>query len=426
MAFAMKYAVIARYLTAPSQRRSGTRANQIRFIVAHDTGNPNATAAANVRYYESSRNDLSASAHLFVDDREIIECIPALTGTPEKAWHVRYDVTGDNARYGADANDAAIGVELCFSDNGSINNEEAYRRYVWLLAFICYRFGLNPATAIIGHETLDPSRRDDPSNALRRTGRNFQTLINDVVKEYNSSVGGTATAPPATAPTPAPAGSIGVATILADTLNVRSAPSINAPVVSTVSRDGRYIVFAEQNGWYNVGTNQFISANPAYVSFAPATPAPAAAPATPAPAAAPSTPPAGVAPGVGTATILASSLNVRSGPGIDFPIVKTVSQGDRYRVFYEQNGWYNVGGNQFISASATFVRFTADAAGIGVATILATALNVRSGPSINAPVVKTVNQGERYVVFYEQDGWYNVGTNQFISASPSYVRFQSN
>ncbi len=48
----------------------------VRFIVAHDTGNPGSTAANNVSYYERSRNDQSASAHIFVDDKEILECIP--------------------------------------------------------------------------------------------------------------------------------------------------------------------------------------------------------------------------------------------------------------------------------------------------------------------------------------------------------------
>jgi hypothetical protein len=54
----------------------------VRFVVAHDNGNPGSTAAGNVKYYENSRNEKSASAHLFVDDQEILECIPALTGPP--------------------------------------------------------------------------------------------------------------------------------------------------------------------------------------------------------------------------------------------------------------------------------------------------------------------------------------------------------
>ncbi|MFX3624768.1 MAG: SH3 domain-containing protein [Ectobacillus sp.] len=435
MSFNMKYTITPRYLTAPSQRRSGILADRIRFVVAHDTGNPNSTAAQNVRYYENSRNELSASAHLFVDDKEILECIPALTGTPEKAWHVRYNVSYDNQRFGVEANDAAIGVELCFSTNGSIDNEEAYRKYVWLLAYICYRFGLNPANSIVGHEQLDPARRSDPSTALRLTGRTFSDLVRDVVQEYNASVSGTSsfTPPPATAPTSGGSADdgIGVATVLVDALNVRSEPSMDGSVVKVVSGGEVYKVFYEKNGWYNVGGNQWISSNPRYVRFrsngrAPQQPAPQAP-----------QQPSGSADGIGIATILADALNVRSEPSINGSIVKVVNRGEAYKVFYEKNGWYNVGGNQWISANPSYVRFTANrsreapASGgasdtIGVATILADALNVRSEPSLNGAIVKVVNQGESYRVFYEKDGWYNVGGNQWISANPKYVRFRAN
>lgn len=84
MSFTVKYPIIPRYLTSGTKRRSGKAISPaVKFIVAHDTGNPNGTANGNVQYYERSRNDISASAHLFVDDREIIECVPALTGPPE-------------------------------------------------------------------------------------------------------------------------------------------------------------------------------------------------------------------------------------------------------------------------------------------------------------------------------------------------------
>ncbi|MCP3776721.1 hypothetical protein NLX71_26135 [Paenibacillus sp. MZ04-78.2] len=95
-------------------------------MVAHDTGNPGSTVAGNVSYYERSRHVVSASAHLFVDDREIIECIPFLTGAREKAYHVVYDVLKDNELYGCNANDAAGGVELCYGPRLNLN--EAYKR----------------------------------------------------------------------------------------------------------------------------------------------------------------------------------------------------------------------------------------------------------------------------------------------------------
>jgi N-acetylmuramoyl-L-alanine amidase CwlA len=89
--FLHKYIVTPRYLTKPSERRSGrVTVPGVRFIVTHDTGNAASTARANVRYYENSRDKESASAHLFVDDKEILERIPALTAPPEKAWHVIY------------------------------------------------------------------------------------------------------------------------------------------------------------------------------------------------------------------------------------------------------------------------------------------------------------------------------------------------
>ncbi|MFS1514026.1 N-acetylmuramoyl-L-alanine amidase family protein [Chengkuizengella sp. SCS-71B] len=184
MSFKKKYTITNKYLTSGTKRRSGIKMPQVSFIVAHDTGNDGSTALQNIAYYENSNNDMNASAHLFVDDTGIYECIPLLTGTPEKAWHVLYEKPLDNQRFGDDANDVAAGVELCYSCNrGNIHNEEAYNRYVWLLSYICYKFGLDP-TKIVGHHILDPERKTDPQNALLKTGKSYYQLLQDVVKEY--------------------------------------------------------------------------------------------------------------------------------------------------------------------------------------------------------------------------------------------------
>ncbi len=177
----MKYKIEERLLTAPSKRRSGAKLLGVKFIVAHDTGNPGSTALQNVSYYENSRNQMSASAHFFVDDKQIICCIPE----NEKAWHVLYEKRTDNLLFGFNANDAALGIELCFG--GSINNLEAYKRYVWLLAHLCKKYKLNPTTHIVGHHILDPERKTDPVNALKTFGKTYEQLLADVLKEYNES-----------------------------------------------------------------------------------------------------------------------------------------------------------------------------------------------------------------------------------------------
>lgn len=186
MSFKMKYSITPKYLTPGTKRRSGIKAHNIKFIVAHDTGNKGSTALNNVNYYENTKNEQSASAHLFVDDKNIYECIPALTGTPEKAWHVLYNKTKDNEMFGCDANDAAIGVEYCYGSN--INSDEAYKRYIWVMAYICYKFNLDPKKSIVGHCILDPERKTDPRTGLADSKRTYDQMLKDVVAEYEDCI----------------------------------------------------------------------------------------------------------------------------------------------------------------------------------------------------------------------------------------------
>lgn len=204
LTFKMKYAIEKQYLTPNTKRRSGIEMEHVGFIVAHDTGNDGSTARGNVDYYENSRNEKSASAHTFIDDTHIIECIPATTGKPEKAWHVLYDKPLDNKLFGDDANDIAIGVELCYG--GKINNKEAYKRYVWYMAYLCYKFQLNPRKHIVGHCDLDPERKLDPTkNAFKKIGITWAQFINDVVAEYNDCIAQPKPQPaPIQKPTPQP------------------------------------------------------------------------------------------------------------------------------------------------------------------------------------------------------------------------------
>jgi N-acetylmuramoyl-L-alanine amidase len=252
----LEYPITQSWLTAPSKRRSGLRAAPIRFLVAHDTGNRGSTAAGNVSYYEQSRNVISASAHLFVDDRQILECVPALTAPPEKAWHVLYSVTEDNRRYGANANDAAIGVEYCFGPN--INADEAYRRYVWLLAYCCWKFQLDPARAIVGHCILDPHRKTDPKSGLVQSNRSYEQLLRDVPAVYAQCTGQAPVVEPPSAPL---AGTIRTRARMNIRLGepFRRAPARLVPAGTTLSYVGRVKgeEVNENDEWYQLPGNEF-------------------------------------------------------------------------------------------------------------------------------------------------------------------------
>ena len=260
MTFNVKYQIGSKYLTKPSKRRSGLAISPgVKFLVAHDTGNPGSTANGNVRYYENSKDVMSASAHIFVDDKEIIECIPALVvSAPEKAWHVLYNLPTDDQLFGCNANDAAIGFEYCYG--GSIDADEAYRKYVWVMAYACHKYSLDPKRSIVGHFFLDPQRKTDPVTGLASSRRTYEQLLRDVVTEFEVcsglEVAGTVNTIPQS-------GTVNVAA----KLNIRKgAPNTRAPIHQVVQR-GTRLTYAGlvQDGepvngnplWYDDGNGNY-------------------------------------------------------------------------------------------------------------------------------------------------------------------------
>lgn len=75
------------------------------FLTIHSTGNPSSTAKNERAWLTNPTNTRTASWHLVVDEREVIEAIP-LT---EVAWHA-----GDGNGTG---NRGSIGIEICESGN---------------------------------------------------------------------------------------------------------------------------------------------------------------------------------------------------------------------------------------------------------------------------------------------------------------------
>lgn len=92
--------------------RKGTK---VKYIVIHDTGNKKRGAGAYNHYLYFNGGDRNASAHYFVDSKEIIQTVPDHLS----AWH-----TGDGkGRYGV-TNANSIGIEIC------INPDSDYKKAV--------------------------------------------------------------------------------------------------------------------------------------------------------------------------------------------------------------------------------------------------------------------------------------------------------
>lgn len=168
------------YITNGTKRRSGLLLDGVKYLVAHDTGNPGSTAQNNVNYYKRTAGEVEVSAHIFVDDVNTIECVPTGiygNGIGEKAWHVRYGNKPKALDF--EANDYSIAIEWCHG--GKIDIKKSYDNYVTILAELCEWYNLDPKTQIVSHAELDPLRRTDPIKALESYGYSYTGLIDDVV-----------------------------------------------------------------------------------------------------------------------------------------------------------------------------------------------------------------------------------------------------
>lgn len=168
-------------------RRTGQRldSGEPKFAVTHDTGNPNTTAQQNINYYKNTYNEpwnSVASAHIFIDDKEAIICIPVT----EKAWHVLYNTQTDNAWYGDDANDIAFGAEFSYFTDVS-RSRKSLDNGCRVLAALFNSWGINPRTQNPGHQDIQADKID-PGNLLAACGydRRDMSVIDNLIIKYMS------------------------------------------------------------------------------------------------------------------------------------------------------------------------------------------------------------------------------------------------
>lgn len=190
-------------LLTKGTRRPGKklRKGKPEFLVAHDTGNPNSTAQNNVDYYQNTYNIQYgiASAHIFVDDKEAIICIPV----DEVAYHVLPSTTIDNKWYGVDANNGAAGVEICYFTDKK-RSQKALDNGARVLAYLAEYWKIDYKTKMPGHQDIQGDKQD-PGNALQASGYGRATSnLDKIVAKYYKK-GTTSSKPSTSKPKPKPA-----------------------------------------------------------------------------------------------------------------------------------------------------------------------------------------------------------------------------
>jgi N-acetylmuramoyl-L-alanine amidase CwlA len=105
--------------------------NKPEYIVVHDTGNRDVGANAIMHYNYFNVKGRKASAHFFVDDSHIIQCIEV----KDSAWHC-----GDGWGSRGITNNNSIGVEMCINRDG--NYAKAFDNTANLVAYLMKQYNI--------------------------------------------------------------------------------------------------------------------------------------------------------------------------------------------------------------------------------------------------------------------------------------------
>lgn len=425
---------INQYITV--RNRTVSNRTTIQYLAIHYVGAVS-TAKNNCSYFYSTYR--GASAHYFVDDTSIWQCVL----DKDIAWHV-----GANTYYNGARNSNSIGIEMCcYMNNGKLDMSDAViNNTLELAAYICKKYNItidrvvrhydvthkrcpapfvddsarwedfkNRLNALInGQEVVapEPEQKDTMNKTMYVTAKSglniragagtgynivggypYGTAV--VVKEMSNGWARTdrgwvsATYLSETNPIVKPTKTMYVTANSG--LNVRSGAGTGYRVLKTLPKGTKVTVYDESNGWGRIGDGQWCSMQ--YLSTtAPSTPAP-----------------------VQTKTMYVKAnggLNVRSGAGTNYAKVGGLANGAKVTVYEEKNGWSRIGDGQWVSSQ----YLVSNASATTTKTVTASALNVRSGAGTNYKVLRVIYKGHRVNVYETKNGWSRIGNGEWVSS----------
>jgi len=114
-----------------------------------------------------------------------------------------------------------------------------------------------------------------------------------------------------------------------------------------------------------------------------------------------------------TIIINTKSLNVRSGPGLTYPVAGSMKKGERAEVISTTGDWHEIkfGTGTGWIASWLVVNEGATKQSAMTAVSKVNALNIRTEPSLNAAVIGQMNAGEEAAMTGRQGEWVSISKN---------------
>ncbi|MBS6024292.1 MAG: SH3 domain-containing protein [Paeniclostridium sordellii] len=227
------------------------------------------------------------------------------------------------------------------------------------------------------------------------------TYLKDVNEGGNSK--------PNETPKPSPNVETKTKVVAATSLNVRSGPSTGHGIIGSLKNNEKVEVISESNGWSKIkynGKEGYVSSTYLKDSNEGGTSKP------------------DEKPNVGTKTkvVVATSLNVRSGPSTGHGIIGSLKNNEKVEVISESNGWSKIkynGKEGYVSS--TYLKDSNEGGtskpdekpnvGTKIKVVAATSLNVRSGPSTGYGIIGSLKNNEKVEVISESNGWSKIKYN---------------
>lgn len=273
---------------------------ELRGIVAHWTANTGkgADAKSHVKYFNTTTR--YASTHYIVDDHSIYQCIP----DNEMGYHVgasNYKPDGERIKEGASSpNYFLIGFEMCVNSDG--NWAKTYKNAVDLAAYLLrkYQFSTNDI-----YRHFDITGKDCPNMML--DAPKWSAFKNDIQVTMQDD----------------PAVPIAQGMVTSSELNVRKGPGTNNPIVVKLKKGDSLEVFEESDGWWRIGAGRWVSKSFVQINFETL---------------------------LGR-IVSPTGANIRKGPGTQHVVVDVAPNGV-FTDLIDMNGeWYATGSNRWVHKS---------------------------------------------------------------------------
>ncbi|QKE56405.1 endolysin [Bacillus phage YungSlug] len=213
------------------------------WLTIHETDNDSAgaDAQAHSNFITNGGGQYGVSWHFTVDDKQIIQHLPL----NEVGWHA-----GTTA-----GNYNSIGTEICVNSDG--NYAKAKANAAKLTKYLMGLLGIGLSN-VVPHQHW--SGKNCPRNLLASGFQSFKDLVSGSAGSGGGNSGGGSTGGGGTE-------GIGIAYITGTGVNLRSGPGTSYGVLRQLNAPESYIVWAEQDGWLNLGGNQWVKNDSSFLRF---------------------------------------------------------------------------------------------------------------------------------------------------------------